>query len=517
MSHDAADDLSYNPFAEDDSPRADSNLAQGYYSSAFFPKLGSSSPTLRRRRSSLTDKPSMKPKESRRKHIRSHTEIEISPHSAGPHPLKSALLGTIGAVFLENPDVTRPHLSRLVNDATAGDRDDVEDDESQRTALPADEEKEVIVHKVRPLMPFYPVKSYDALQVTAKDSLAGVSLKYGISMANLRRANQLWTSDTVHRKEVLYIPIDQATRAREFIPEPLISLTPEPTTDSTNIFEDAYTSTLLVNGDRAQSLPPSPTVPIVRVPSRQLSYFPPSTNKNPDVKHHGHTDADSLHLQPSPTKTSPGTGRYNPSQPNSSLSSILTALPIAASTRDEIITRLSLDSVSSSFTDRSRANSDEETGHEMDDVAKRKRHSRHENGVAGDLDELSMPTPKVSDRRPSSRIPTQGVQTGTVSSSLPKHSHARSLSSTSPPRFYVSQASETVIRTSQLEPSPAMQIPNFRSQTLGRSSAKGQQDNLIGNRPQLLGVAATKTTKPERRKEGEIGLMLEQLQVNGLG
>ena len=57
--------------------------------------------------------------------------------------------------------------------------------------------------------------------------------------------------------------------------------------------------------------------------------------------------------------------------------------------------RLSFNSVSSSFSDRSRADSDEDMGHELDDVAKHK-YSHICTTVCEDVDEMSIPTPKAS-------------------------------------------------------------------------------------------------------------------------
>jgi hypothetical protein len=148
MSHDESDDLAYNPFAEqyDDSSR--STQAQGYFNSAFFPRISSAGPTLRRRRSSLADRAPLKGTEGLKKHLRSRTEIRIVPHSAGLHPLKSALAVANGAVF-QDVGVTRPHLSRIVNEGTLIDVPSAEIDVAANKTTPSsDEEKEVIVHKV---------------------------------------------------------------------------------------------------------------------------------------------------------------------------------------------------------------------------------------------------------------------------------------------------------------------------------------------------------------------------------
>ncbi|PPQ84579.1 hypothetical protein CVT25_015782 [Psilocybe cyanescens] len=454
MSYDNSDDLAYNPFAEeDDRPSSASSSTQGYYSSAFFPKLSPSRPTLRRRRS-LTDK-SLKDGQQSKRHTRTPTEIQITPpYSAGLHPLKSALAATNNDSTLQDLGVTRPYLSRIVNEGTLVDAPLLlqEGTVADRILPSPDQEKDVIVHRV-----------------SSRDSLAGVSLKYGISLPNLRRANQLWISDSIHLRDVLFIPIDQASRSREYIPEPkLISLTPDPQDSNADPFDETSAASP-VKIDSINSPPSGPLVPVRRIPSKQLSYFPPSSHKNTESKSDGHADTTSIYLHsPGNSKLSPGPNKYSPIPINNSLTSILTALPIAASTRDEIITRLSFDSVSSSFSDRSLVNSDEEIGHELGNVT---RHGAHDS-PEDDMDEMSMPTPKAV-QRPPHRLPSKTQTTSTTSSSLPKTSHVRSYSSASPPSLYISQAHETSIRTSQLEPSAAMELPTFRSSTVGRSVGRG--------------------------------------------
>ncbi|KAF8971091.1 hypothetical protein BDZ97DRAFT_1651638 [Flammula alnicola] len=487
MSYDDSDDLAYNPFAEQDYYSSGSNLAQGYYSSAFFPMP--SEPVLGRRRSSLTEQTSSKGNEGRRKHNRSRTEIQIVPHSAGLHPLKSALARIDGPVD-EDLGITRPHLSRIVNEGTLVDIPSSAQDATFDKNLPLpEEEKEVIVH-----------------HVTSKDSLAGVSLKYGISLANLRRANQLWTSDTIHRRDVLYIPIDQASRVREYIPEPTLITFPSDSQDvETSVFDSGATSTSSLDRENSDSVPPSPSVPIRRIPTKQLSYFPPSIHKNVDPGLL--TEANSLYLQSTGGSRQ---NRYTPSPASNSLTSILTALPIAASTRDEIITRLSFDSVSSSFSDRSRINSDEEDGHELDEVKRPKPLNIEGNDVGEDVDELSMPTPKASQRLANAPSPNRN-EPAVALSSLSKASHARSHSSTSPPRFYVSQANETFVRTSQMEPSPAMKLPNFRSSTMGRSSGRPLQESSRIERTSSLTLPGK---KPKIQAASDSDLMLESMRTD---
>jgi len=318
---------------------------------------------------------------------------------------------------------------------------------------------------------------FNRSQVAPKDSLAGISLKYGISLANLRRANQLWATDSIHLRDVLYIPTEQASRAREFMPESqLIAITsesqePGASTRVQPIYNSPFTE------ESVEPSSTSPLIPIRRVLSSQLSFFPPSSNKNLESSLNGHFWDASTQPYPSDSHKSPvgSNSRYISSPASNSLNTILTALPIAASTRNEIITRLSFDSGSSSFSDRSPTNSDEDIGHELDDVAKYKS-SHVAKTVYKDVDEMSMPTSKASHYPLHSEIlSNQQASRITPSSSLPKNSYVRSLSSTSPPRFYVSQAYEASVRTYQMEPSPEMQLPTFRNHTVGHSSGKWAQ------------------------------------------
>jgi len=224
----------------------------------------------------------------------------------------------------------------------------------------------------------------------------------------------------------------------------------------------------------------SPT-PIRKIPSSQLTFFPPSTSKSFESNLNGPYINISLH--PSETHRPPAgdLSRHISSPASYSLSSILTALPIAASTRDEIITRLSFDSVRSNISDKSRTNSDDETGHELDDVAK---HNRIPKTLCEDVDEISMPIPKAS--RNAEILSNQQGSRISSSSSLPKNSYVRSLSSMTPPRFYVSQAYETSVRTYQMEPSPSMQLPTFRNHAVVHSSGRLAQEKAAATESSRL-------------------------------
>ena len=477
MSYDESGDLTHNPFAEDNDYLSESILDQEN-SSSLFTKL--SNPLSLSAQNSGSVKGTTG---EGGKRLRSVPEISIVESAVGLHPLKSVLARQNDNV-LYDLGITRPHLSRIISERTLiKDNLSEQDDTSTVTTPPASKEEiEVIVHQVRSVKPSLFSYLFSLMsQVTSKDSLAGVSLKYGISLPNLRKANQLWATDSIHLRDVLYIPIEQAFRAREFMPEPQFkSLTPESQEPETSIHAPPIRPSTFTKGT-AELTSASPMIPIRKIPSSQLTFFPRSSNKNLESSLNGSFEDIVISLHPSQSHSSPAGfhNRHISSPASYSLSSILTALPIAASTRDEIITRLSFDSVSSNFSDKSRTNSDEETGHELDDVAKHK-NSRIRKTLCEDVDEMSMPTPKALQNP--EILPSQQGSRNTSSSSLPKDPNIRSLSSTTPPRFYVSHAYETSVRTYQMEPSPSMQLPDtFRNHTVVHRSGRRAQEKATAD------------------------------------
>ncbi|KAK4694973.1 hypothetical protein P7C70_g8642, partial [Phenoliferia sp. Uapishka_3] len=104
-----------------------------------------------------------------------------------------------------DPDVTRPRLKQL----TAKELAHVKPPTKSRTSLddqqaPAargspsigvggeEEQTEVVVH-----------------QLLKTDTIASISLQYGITPQALRQANRLWANDTIHLRSVLNIPLDK--------------------------------------------------------------------------------------------------------------------------------------------------------------------------------------------------------------------------------------------------------------------------------------------------------------------
>lgn len=132
-----------------------------------------------------------------RRHTRAQTEHIAS---SSYHPLHSK---RSAAEF-----DTRPSLSKAV-----GALVDVE--EPPETAfppvesVPEEEQQTVLVHEVWITLvlwhepPLTPIIN----QIQAGDSLARIALKYKVQLSDLRRANGLWASDSLHLRKTLYIPL----------------------------------------------------------------------------------------------------------------------------------------------------------------------------------------------------------------------------------------------------------------------------------------------------------------------
>ncbi|KAI0784736.1 hypothetical protein C8Q75DRAFT_809908 [Abortiporus biennis] len=473
--------LYYNPFA---------GRSESGFSSATSPKkdghvVDSTKPAIRRRgsegaaRRSRNDHDPWNDDDNNdwRKygsHARAMTVDTISPTASSSatslHPLSSA--GTPRSAKYRSPtspSVTRPRLRRALSDGKAigsssQDENVDEDDESPRSGNSAPPERVVIVHKVTP-----------------SDSLAGVALKYGISLADLRRANQMWASDSIHLRDILYIPLEQAYKSKHLT----LSILEAKSTPSTHDHDPSFVSlddemTPTVESLRASERGNNLT--IRRVPASQLAFFPPPSSSNlaMDTSRTARTLPRSFH--PSqigshvpngmPSRTSSGSST-NPSsehtpglQLRSQLTSLFSALPIAPSTRDTIIARLSLDSGASTPSQVS-----DEQEHELEDVGSsswkaltnphefqrssythaRPSHERskskdNESGISVELSSLSPPS------TPSRIRSNSNSQYGRGTSSL----NGRRMDYTSLGRPL---EKPDVVRTSQLEPSPAMQLP----------------------------------------------------------
>ncbi|KAJ7282730.1 peptidoglycan-binding LysM domain protein [Mycena rebaudengoi] len=342
--------------------------------------------------------------------------------SGGHHPLRSADLSSSG--FRNGAGVTRPQLTRVLNIPPLVDAPPVPGEEMTVEPETAGGEKVVLVHEITP-----------------KDSLAGVSVKYGITMADLRRANHLWPSDPIHLRQVLYIPLENTSRARA--PAPLLI-----STEDTGSPDPGNT-----NSPRSDK---QPTSTILRIPASQMSFFPPPSKPQqpPAVEPRNHIPVHSK--RPHSRHVRHASSNSPPPGTSPSLASILTALPIQPSTRDTIIARLSFDSAgtSSSYSDPE--------GHELDDV--RRGSSLDSVFQPGELG-IAFATPKARSKDVALAPPAS-----------PTRTHGRTTSASS---AYVGGSAQYrrvgPMRTVQLEPSPVMQLPFA---TLSRRPQNGDVDLL---------------------------------------
>ncbi|KAL0576349.1 hypothetical protein V5O48_005647 [Marasmius crinis-equi] len=339
--------------------------------------------------------------------------------------------------------VTRPHLNRVLTSKLIDLEG--EDETMENVEIEVGEEKEVLVHKV-----------------AQRDSLAGVALKYGITIGDLRRANHLWASDSIHLREELYIPLDKASRRQT-----------ETDGQAANIRsqspKDCNRDTLIddtIPGDH----PDAPTPTIRKIPTKHLSFFPPPA-KRPA------TDAReraSLELPHESNNHS-----WTATTPSTSLNTILTALPIPASTRDSIMARLSFDSSSSSFSDQD---------HELDDV----RVGRHARSLSHDSVIDGYDTARIVRRsRPGVLRKAHGRPESSAIKldNLPHHdTPAYPLSSPNRSSASPDITSPIPVRTVQMEPSPTMHLPSPkkepRSKTLGANDASRRGKS----RPKLIDI-----------------------------
>ncbi|KAH6914406.1 LysM domain-containing protein [Coprinopsis sp. MPI-PUGE-AT-0042] len=440
-------DLTYNPFDDDGGNRTNqdelTDRGKQYFGSAFMQSPGVQvMPAVSRRRSSAGESSAASGSTMRRRHKRSRSDLRLDLHEADEpspasgHPLKSAAMKT--AEFLDG--ITRPYLSKLVQSSSinndlfgVGNLDPVE-------TLPRVQEPTTEV------------------LVSPSDSLPGVSLKYGIDLIELRRANQLWANDSIHLRETLLIPLHRAVNARAYV-------TRAASEDSSDVPD--------LSGDTSDTVspipPPASGTNVRRVPISQLSGFPPSSNPHRSIPSAASTSPSGTSRASASTSPSkPGSLSRNNTLTNHSLSSFLNALPIAASTRDEITSRLSMDSATSSQSDR-RASS-EDSGHEMKNVHKNAKWSPS-GGQPQPVDLLSgdSQTPRVSHRTPKrfGNKPRDGANRDGI---RPSHtSNGSSRLSTSPPAAYVPHVPNhtSYVRTSQMEPSPGMKLPLLRSNSDG--------------------------------------------------
>ena len=59
---------------------------------------------------------------------------------------------------------------------------------------------------------------FGSVQILPTDSLAGVALKYGVTVAQIRKCNKMWASDSIHLRKFLYIPLYAADVSKILVP-----------------------------------------------------------------------------------------------------------------------------------------------------------------------------------------------------------------------------------------------------------------------------------------------------------
>lgn len=266
-----------------------------------------------------------------------HARSRTMDNSSDPHPLRRSSSSTTKTAR-HDMGSTRPRLSRALTPSTPN---------LSRPNPPTDKaegHRAVVVHEVSP-----------------NDSLAGVALKYGISVTELRRANQLWASDSIHLRQVLYIPLDQARHVNlETVASLLAQTVDSAEEDSARLASSAHSHSRSDSDADPSSGRPSV---VRRIPLTSLSFFPPPSSNSSALAGGPSTPSPSHLPPPAAISSTPSKGSNLTSTLGATaLSSLFSVLPINASTRDEIFSRLSIDSVSNSTT------ASDEGEHELTDV-----------------------------------------------------------------------------------------------------------------------------------------------------
>ncbi|KAF8499663.1 hypothetical protein F5888DRAFT_100802 [Russula emetica] len=295
-------------------------------------------PTALRRRGSDGDSPRYRYRDSSSHHNK-YPSMD-SPAPTEPHPLLRRASTTARTARYDTAGNTRPRLSRALFPSTPVlAKSPPPPPAADFPALPDKVEshhRTVLAHEVSP-----------------NDSLAGVALKYGISVTELRRANQLWASDSIHLRQVLYVPLDKARHADLETVASLLAQRPD-SNDDTVVRDAAPGSHLDTNA--------SDSSPVVqRIPSTSLSFFPPPSSR-PGTPPPGtpvnsvasttpfHSRSRSRATISTPPPPPPRVSNLASNLRSTALSSFFSILPLNASTRDEIMSRLSIDSNSNSTT-----------------------------------------------------------------------------------------------------------------------------------------------------------------------
>ena len=303
-------------------------------------------------------------------------------------------------------------------------------------------------------------------------------------MAELRKANQLWPSDPIHLRKVLYIPLYKAHKAKHLVLEHLDTM-------SKATSETYSLDTTIESTDRSGNLSSPSSTPFIirRLPSSQLSFFPPSSSRLRDpsspLPFATHTlprtqrVRDSIPLNP--PSSSPSVYSDSPSASHS-LSAFAAALQRQSNAnespgRSHIATltsllgsfplgRLSFESGTSTPTQAS-----DEQEHELTVVESpvkaggisvpthRMRNGQQDKSPPASLGRLHANS-EVSelDAYASASLSQTSLPRGRDKSRSASRSAPRQIGSVAYTPEHNTLALETV-RTSQLEPSPVMQLP----------------------------------------------------------
>ncbi|TFK53562.1 hypothetical protein OE88DRAFT_1733464 [Heliocybe sulcata] len=357
-------------------------------------------------------------------HVRAHT----TDGSVGKgDPLRDS------PTTIPNEDgVTRPQLTRMLSDFERKvPARHAEDDQVQ----PIEQDPFAGLHSPTP------TKKVIIHDVKSTDTLQGVALRYGVSMASLRKSNHMWASDSIHLRRQLYIPLEQS------------SFHKEAETASGAIRRTGQDSTALNLRDVAAS---------------ELSFFPArngaDTGASPlatdprrfpqpsGSKFHTIAGSRRARLEEFPVTAGSSVSPDHPVSrlPSQGLSSIF------SSTRDtlERFARVSMDS--------SRTSSDKSN------TAAEEHEHEHE------LDLLNRSEPDVSAWPPEVRASAPGL-TSTPLRRASSRGSGRPAAYTpwTGPEAQVNVERRHPVRTAQMEPSPAMQLPVLHSKSHGNSHLHG--------------------------------------------
>ncbi|KAF8577930.1 carbohydrate-binding module family 50 protein [Ramaria rubella] len=279
------------------------------------------------------------------RHTRSQT-TEGHPLRSGPMPTNDEVQNITGRSSSLGLHETRPSLRRAIIASRALSEGDWSVDNGRAAAhterkaeKPA--ETEVIVHQIQP-----------------GDSLPGVALKYNIALATLRNANKLWTTDSIHLRETLYIPVQAvAPAATKSVPNtPYVHSDLSPHSSQSAL--DANTPLSRVRRrnsiefgcfgepETTMSYPSTRTISEGdfdrrRVPLSELSFFPPPSSSLSSSRHAGPLG------QALRTRSNPHTTRTLSSSfpyPAAGAVPAFGLTNLLSGAKDEIINRLSFDS-----------------------------------------------------------------------------------------------------------------------------------------------------------------------------